>query len=181
MYCTGFLPKKAHITGYARSELSREEYVKRITAHLKVESDSDKQKLDGFLKITDYTQGQYDQDESWKDLDKHLKELEQERGLEKGQKNRLFYMALPPSVFLPVATGLSKFVYSSEGHNRIVVEKPFGKDLESSTHLAKDLGELFKEDEVNITNTHTHIYIYIYIYMYQFFSFFFLGCICKLK
>ncbi|KAI7857716.1 glucose-6-phosphate dehydrogenase [Circinella umbellata] len=148
LYSAGLLPKKVHITGYARSDLSREEYVKRITAHLKINSDSDKKKLDEFLKITDYTQGQYDQDESWKTLDKHVKELEQERNLEKGQKNRLFYMALPPSVFLPVAAGLSKYVYSSEGHNRLVIEKPFGKDLESSTQLAKDLGELFKEDEI---------------------------------
>ncbi|KAI8146977.1 glucose-6-phosphate dehydrogenase [Fennellomyces sp. T-0311] len=148
LYCTGFLPEKTHIIGYARSNLDRKEYVKRITAHLKVNSDQDKKNLDEFLKMTDYTEGQYDQDDSWENLNKRVCQLEEERGLKKGQKNRVFYMALPPSVFLPVATGLRKHVYGSEGHNRIVVEKPFGKDLESSTKLAEDLGKLFKEDEI---------------------------------
>ncbi|KAI9498701.1 glucose-6-phosphate dehydrogenase [Zychaea mexicana] len=148
LHRTGFLPEKTHIVGYARSKLDRDEYVKRITGHLKIENDDDKRKLDEFLEMTDYTQGKYDQDEAWQNLNKHVGDLENKRGLEKGQKNRLFYMALPPSVFLPVATGLRKNVYGSEGHNRIVVEKPFGKDLESSTELAKDLGQLFTEDEI---------------------------------
>ncbi|KAI9258913.1 glucose-6-phosphate dehydrogenase [Phascolomyces articulosus] len=148
LYRTGFLPKDTHIIGYARSNLSRDDYVKRITAHLKIQSDSDKQYLKEFLNMTDYTEGQYDQDESWKKLCKDVSAWEEKRGLQKGQKNRLFYMALPPSVFLTVATGLRKNVYGTEGHNRIVVEKPFGKDLESSTQLAKDLGQLFTEEEI---------------------------------
>ena len=141
------MPENFHVTGYARSKLGRDEYVKRITAHLKDASEQDKNK---FLKMTDYVSGQYDQDDSWKSLNEHLDNLEEKRGLKEGRRNRVFYMALPPSVFVTVARGLRKFVYTSKGHNRIVVEKPFGKDLESSTELAKDLGELFKEEEVYI-------------------------------
>lgn len=151
LFKNGYLPKNTHITGYARSGLEREEYVKRITKHIKIQSDEDRQKMNAFLEMTDYTQGKYDDDESWKRLHQHLSEIEEKRGLRKGQKNRIVYMALPPSVFLPVASGLRKHVYSADGHNCIVVEKPFGKDLETSTELAKNLGELFKEDEVNVT------------------------------
>lgn len=139
------MPENFHVTGYARSKLDRDEYVKRITAHLKDASEQDKNK---FLEVTDYVSGQYDQDDSWKSLNEHLDKLEEKRGLKEGRRNRVFYMALPPSVFVTVARGLRKFVYTDKGHNRIVVEKPFGKDLESSTELAKDLGELFKEEEV---------------------------------
>lgn len=141
----GLMPENVHITGYARSKLDRNEYVKRITAHLKDASEEQKNK---FLEVTDYFSGQYDQDDSWKALNEHLDKLEEKRGLKEGRRNRVFYMALPPSVFVTVARGLRKFVYTDKGHNRIVVEKPFGKDLESSTELAKDLGELFKEEEV---------------------------------
>ncbi|KAJ8660674.1 glucose-6-phosphate dehydrogenase [Lichtheimia ornata] len=141
----GLMPENVHVTGYARSKLDRDEYVKRITAHLKDASEEDKNK---FLEVTDYVSGQYDQDDSWKSLNEHLDKLEEKRGLKEGRRNRVFYMALPPSVFVTVARGLRKFVYTDKGHNRIVVEKPFGKDLESSTELAKDLGELFKEDEI---------------------------------
>lgn len=148
LFRKGLLPENAFVTGYARSKLDREEYVKRATQHIKLEDDDAKQKMDEFLKILDYVQGKYDEDEAWQNLDKHVSDSEQKRGLKNGQKNRIFYMALPPSVFLQVATGLRNNVYSKEGHNRIVIEKPFGKDLESSTNLAKDLAKLFKEEEV---------------------------------
>lgn len=57
--------------------------------------------------------------------------------------------ALPPSVFIPVAKGLKKNTYSSGSINRLVVEKPFGMDSESSDHLARELGALFREEEVS--------------------------------
>ena len=63
------------------------------------------------------------------------------------EDHRVFYMALPPSVFIPVAKGLKNNVYAKEGLNRIVVEKPFGEDSDSSAHLAKELGACFTEEE----------------------------------
>jgi glucose-6-phosphate 1-dehydrogenase len=57
--------------------------------------------------------------------------------------------ALPPSVFIPVAKGIKKNTYSANSINRLVVEKPFGMDSESSDHLASELGALFSEDEVS--------------------------------
>ncbi len=61
--------------------------------------------------------------------------------------SRLFYMALPPNVFTVVATGLKKNCYSEKGNNRIVIEKPFGKDLESSREMIGALKGLWKEEE----------------------------------
>lgn len=57
-------------------------------------------------------------------------------------------MALPPSVFITVAQGLKKNNYTpAPGINRVVVEKPFGKDLESSREMMKDLKAEWTEDE----------------------------------
>jgi len=59
-------------------------------------------------------------------------------------------MALPPTVFIPVATSLKKNNYRKDVTIRLIVEKPFGMDLESSRKLAKDLGALGKEMVKNL-------------------------------
>ena len=56
-------------------------------------------------------------------------------------------MALPPSVFIPASKGI-KECYSSTGENRLVVEKPFGKDVDSSRELSVSLSESWLEDEI---------------------------------
>lgn len=61
----------------------------------------------------------------------------------------MLQMALPPSVFIPVARGLKKnnYVSSDKGICRIVIEKPFGKDLKSSREMMTDLKAEWTEDE----------------------------------
>ncbi|KAL0144748.1 glucose-6-phosphate dehydrogenase [Mucor lusitanicus] len=146
LYRNGFLPENVHIVGYARTKMDHDEYLKRVTQYIKVGDDH--AKLDEFKSICSYVSGQYDDDASYQNLDKFIQESETKRGVPSGKKNRVFYMALPPSVFIPVAKGLKRNVYAKEGSNRLVVEKPFGMDSESSNHLAKELGALFSENEI---------------------------------
>ncbi|KAI9243869.1 glucose-6-phosphate dehydrogenase [Sporodiniella umbellata] len=143
LYRNGFLPENTKIIGYARTKMAHEEYLERITHYVKVQ---DQEKLASFKQMTCYVSGQYDQDESFQQLNEAIEASEKERGVE--SKNRVFYMALPPSVFIPVAQGLKRNVYSQEGSNRLVVEKPFGMDSASSDHLAQELGALFSENEI---------------------------------
>lgn len=125
--------------------MNRDEFVKRVTEHIKLgESPDAKTKLSQFLELTTYHAGKYDEDASWEDLARYVEKVE--GNTEK--KNRLFYVALPPSVFLDVAKGVRNHVYSDGYINRIVIEKPFGKDLESSRELGSNIAKLFKEDEV---------------------------------
>jgi glucose-6-phosphate 1-dehydrogenase len=77
--------------------------------------------------------------------------LEAEKFKSKGA-NRIFYMALPPSVFVATAGEIKAQCKTSSGWNRVIVEKPFGKDTESSAQLNKALGALFNEG--------THLVIY---------------------
>ena len=51
--------------------------------------------------------------------------------------DRLHYLALPPSVFIPVTANIKQHLMSVGGWNRLIVEKPFGKDSESSAVLSK--------------------------------------------
>ena len=65
-----------------------------------------------------------------------------------GATRRLYYLALPPSVYPQVCAGLKAHcdkLPAGPGWIRVVVEKPFGKDLETSEALAAELGALYPE------------------------------------
>lgn len=124
--------------------MDHEEYLKRVKSHIKVPTKEMEEQLEEFCKICTYVSGQYDQDEPFKILNEHLE------GIEKGreEQNRVFYMALPPSVFITVSQHLKRNCYPKKGISRIVVEKPFGKDLGSSRELQKALEPDWKEEEI---------------------------------
>jgi glucose-6-phosphate 1-dehydrogenase len=105
------------------------------------------EQLSVLKKISSYVSGQYDTDEGFQHLREHLEKLEDERSGSKSPRNRVFYMALPPSVFTVVAKGLKKNVYSESGKNRIIVEKPFGKDTESCREMMSALKAEWAENE----------------------------------
>lgn len=102
-------------------------------------------KVKEFQKISSYVSGQYDKDEGFKDLNKHIEELEGKGG--KDGVNRLFYLALPPSVFAEVAKHLRQQCYTDNGKNRIIIEKPFGKDTDSCNELLSSIAENWKEND----------------------------------
>lgn len=93
------------------------EFLKRVRSYIKVPTKEVEEQLDSFSKICSYVSGQYDQDESFINLNKHLEELEQGQA----QHNRIFYMALPPSVFITVSEHLKKNCYPKAGIARIIV------------------------------------------------------------
>ncbi|KAI8143799.1 glucose-6-phosphate dehydrogenase [Fennellomyces sp. T-0311] len=122
--------------------MTHEDYLDRVTQYIKASDDE----LTQFKAITSYHSGKYDDDASWQSLNQYIAENESKRGCP--VKHRVYYMALPPSVFIPVAKGLKKNVYAADGLNRLIVEKPFGMDTDSSNELAHEIGALFSEDEI---------------------------------
>ena len=65
-----------------------------------------------------------------------------------GKANRLFYFAIPPSVFVASAASVSGGGLSTRGWNRVVVEKPFGRDSATSAQLHHELSKYFTEDQI---------------------------------
>ena len=79
-------------------------------------------------------------------LGARLAALEAEQGL---PCNRIFYLALPPVAFAPTAQGLARAgLADAPGYARLVVEKPFGHDLESARDLNAMLHEGWREDQL---------------------------------
>jgi glucose-6-phosphate 1-dehydrogenase len=62
--------------------------------------------------------------------------------------NRLFYLATPPQAYVPIVRAIGAHRLRGPGWSRIVVEKPFGRDLASAMELTGIVHEVFREDEV---------------------------------
>jgi glucose-6-phosphate 1-dehydrogenase len=123
------------------------EFHKRATQYIKNPTDSQEvsTKIEEFKKLSTYVSGGYEDDESFGVLESHLRGIES--SYQTKERNRVFYLALPPSVFIPVAGRVRRVNYSEDGVNRIIVEKPFGKDLESSRELLGALKLHWTEEE----------------------------------
>jgi glucose-6-phosphate 1-dehydrogenase len=97
--------------------MDHDEFLKRVKSYIKTPASEMEQQLGAFEKLCSYVSGQYDQDDSFQNLLKHLEELESGRS----ETNRIFYMALPPSVFMPVSQHLKKNCYPKKGIARVIV------------------------------------------------------------
>jgi len=80
-------------------------------------------------------------------LAERLVELEGRRG---GPRNRLFYCATPPSLYDDIVENLGASGLAAEegGWTRVVIEKPFGRDLETARALNAQLGRVFREEQI---------------------------------
>ncbi|PKI54232.1 hypothetical protein CRG98_025386 [Punica granatum] len=101
------------------------------------------EKMDQFLERCFYHSGQYDSQENFAELDRKLKEHEAGR-----VSNRLFYLSIPPNIFIEAVKCASLSASSGNGWTRVIVEKPFGRDSESSAALTKALKQYLQEDQI---------------------------------
>lgn len=99
--------------------MDHDEYLKRVKSYIKTPTKEIEQQLEEFCGFCTYVAGQYDQDDSFLQLEKHMQEIE------KGRKetNRVFYMALPPSVFITVSQHLKRNCYPKSGIARVIVSQ----------------------------------------------------------
>ncbi|KAL6287182.1 hypothetical protein ACE6H2_011572 [Prunus campanulata] len=146
LYYEDCLPENFIVFGYARTEMTDEELRNVISTTLTCRIDQREnceEKMDQFLKRCFYHAGQYNSEEHFAELDSKLKEKEA------GSKsNRLFYLSIPPNIFVDVVRCASVRASSANGWTRVIVEKPFGRDSESSAQLTKCLKHYLTEDQI---------------------------------
>jgi glucose-6-phosphate 1-dehydrogenase len=97
--------------------MDHNEYLKRVKSYIKTPTKEVEEQLEAFCEACTYVAGQYDQDEPFQQLDKHIAEIENNRT----EGNRVFYMALPPSVFITVSQHIKRNCYPKKGIARIIV------------------------------------------------------------
>uniref|UniRef100_G1RVU8 glucose-6-phosphate dehydrogenase (NADP(+)) n=1 Tax=Nomascus leucogenys TaxID=61853 RepID=G1RVU8_NOMLE len=142
LFRDGLLPENTFIVGYARSRLTVADIRKQSEPFFKA-TPEEKLKLEEFFARNSYVAGQYDDAASYQRLNSHMNALHLG-----SQANHLFYLALPPTVYEAVTKNIHESCMSQIGWNRIIVEKPFGRDLQSSDRLSNHISSLFREDQI---------------------------------
>jgi len=143
------LHPRTAILGTARRAMSADAFKKEMGASV-VEQGVDAREWERLAERVDYVAGEFDDPASYQALRQHLETIEKERGL---PGNRLLYLAVPPAAYESIVGNLGKsgivHPHSKTGPwARVVVEKPFGHDLESAKELNRRLHSVFDERQI---------------------------------
>jgi glucose-6-phosphate 1-dehydrogenase len=144
------LSKQFAIVGFAGNDSTTEAFRKTLAEEIPRYASS---KVD--LKVWDwlaeriyYVQGDFQDPEAYKRLQKQIAEAEK---IHNTQGNKFFYLAVAPRFFSPIVKQLGQIGLTKEENShwtRVIVEKPFGHDLESAVQLNKDLKQVLTEKQI---------------------------------
>jgi len=140
------LPEQFTVVGVARTEQSTRQFLAAMKAGIK-EFARDPFRTDVWESLVTgarYVSTDFASDPGEDAVAKTLDELDEERGT---LGNRVYYLAVPPAAFETVVTELGER-RDREGWTRVIVEKPFGRDLASARGLNGLLHRWFDEDEI---------------------------------
>jgi glucose-6-phosphate 1-dehydrogenase len=152
------LPAGFTIVGLARTPMSDDAFRDSMTESMKSQGEDVTSPLwQSFARGLHYHAADYGNADTWTSLGKRLEELDHLRGT---GGNRLYYLAVPPTAFPVIirglgAAGLSRDEFDpiadpshARGWVRVIIEKPFGRDLISARQLQRDVQNAFREDQV---------------------------------
>ena len=146
--CKKRLPENLRIVGFARSEYSDDAFRERMQNGVREFTDLSTRDKDweAFAKSIHYVSGNLSVPEDCERLGQRL------AALESGYMpvNRLFYLSIAPHLYGPAVEqiGAAGLAAESTGWRRVVIEKPFGSDLESAQALNRTVRSVFEEEQV---------------------------------
>ena len=152
LWRTNLLPHEFRLVAIGRRPYSDESF--RAEIHKALEQFSRALPLDtdaweSFAKRIDYIRLDFDDPEAFETLSDYLDEQDDAHGT---RGNRLFYLATQPSQFAEIVAQLGRVGLDHERHDggwrRVVIEKPFGHDLDSAKRLNREVGKVFRESQV---------------------------------
>ncbi len=144
---SGLLPKEFAVVGVARRDLSATFVPDMKKAIVDSGTKEDDPKLDEFLKQVSYFTTNFDDSAGYAKLKETLAGIDKNKGT-KG--NRLFYLAVAPEYFEEIVDKLGEQGMNREDKDatvRVVIEKPFGHDLDSARALNDAVAKVFAEDQ----------------------------------
>ena len=146
LYRKGRLPKQFRIVGYGNTAFTDDQFRTHLKDGLK-EFASFKYKSEEWTSFASnlvYQQGRYTDLADFKKLGNLMKNWEISSG------NRIYYMATPPGVFPNIIDllGLTDQLTEYNGWRRVVIEKPFGTDLESARSLNEQIHKTLHERQI---------------------------------
>jgi glucose-6-phosphate 1-dehydrogenase len=148
LYEKHLLPSSFCLIGISRSKMSDAEFKAKLKESLKKSEPQLSDSLwESFSQNFHYLAGSYDDRSAYETLARRLDQVDRENGT---AGNRIFYLSTPPNVFGDIVEnlGLAGLNREDKGFARVVIEKPFGHDLESAKALNVKVKETFKERQI---------------------------------
>ncbi len=147
------VPAGFAILGLSRSPMSDEQYRDRLREWVDKSSEgppSDAATWEPFAQAIHYLASDFHDPNTYEKIKSTLARYDKERGT---GGNRIFYLSTAPSDYGDIirnlgAAGLSRSPEGAGGWIRIIIEKPFGRDLDSARALNAEVGAVFGEDQV---------------------------------
>jgi len=144
------MPDKYAILGVGRTKMSDEDFRKKMHGAIVTYSEekvSDESLIYDFAKDLYYFSLDNISEAGYNELKTLLQELDKKYMI---GGNIIFYMATPPSMYEVIAVNLSKcgLTVQESGFRRVIIEKPFGYDLETGKRLNRTLHEIIPEDQI---------------------------------
>ena len=145
----GHLPEEFAILGVARPQIDQTAYRKQLREQVR-QAEGEPLQPDKWKRIEDrlyYVSGEFNDAALFDRVTQTLAEIHERHHI---PPNDLFYFAVPPDLFGTVADGLAKadLLREDEGWRRVIVEKPFGYDLESARALNAELRKGLRESQI---------------------------------
>jgi glucose-6-phosphate 1-dehydrogenase len=150
LYLNDGLPHPFQIVGCGRTKMDDREFRNKMESALKNAGIPDLDQWPAFSSALHYRPIDYEDLTTYRNLAETLSDLDITHNT---LGNRIFYIALPPILYMTVAqmigrAGLSTEMSSGNGWSRIVVEKPFGVNLKTAMDLDRSLHEHFSEHQI---------------------------------
>ncbi|MDX9810850.1 MAG: glucose-6-phosphate dehydrogenase [Bacteroidales bacterium] len=150
MYEQGMMPDRFRIIGTGRTEMGSGDFRKKMSEAVVVhseEKEADSERLAEFIKNLSYVSFDSQDPASYRILIDHV---EKDAGEPDISGNMIFYMATPPGMYENIAINLASagMLDESRGFRRVIIEKPFGYDLESGVRLNKKLHGILSESQI---------------------------------
>ncbi len=145
------IPAEFAIVGTARQQMSDEEFRSRMREALSEFSDHDSIDEKSWISFANsifYVQGDFNEANAYTNLRSRLDQIDRKF---ETQGNRIFYLATAPEYFALIIRQLGNANMArpkDRGWVRVIVEKPFGHDLESARALNRELASIFDENQV---------------------------------
>jgi glucose-6-phosphate 1-dehydrogenase len=149
LYLDGWMPERIIVLGLDRAEMSDDKFRNHLQEGVDKNSRKgkvDKKRWNAFAENLFFMKADFGDDRCFKNLAARVAKIEKGWNT---QASKIFYLAIPPGLVENMARRLGRAkLYEDRQRSRIVVEKPFGRDLESAAKLNAILTDIFLESQI---------------------------------
>jgi glucose-6-phosphate 1-dehydrogenase len=150
LFQQGLLSDNFYFVGCGRKDISDSDYKKTCQEAIAENINSSKQ-ADDFLDKIYFISGNYDDPSFYTDIKNKLKELDKKYSI---NEEHIFYLSVPPQIYPTIVQNLGSSSLSCKQNSepkqkaKLIIEKPFGRDLQSAIELNKTIHKCFDESQI---------------------------------